>query len=80
LLYRSTLYRHIPVHPGDPCGIGDIYDLLFFLAVFATAVATLALSGLLMLVPAWRNARLSGWASLTAIVSAVGYWILHPHV
>jgi hypothetical protein len=72
--------RRIPVHPGDPYGIGDIYDLLFFLAVFVTAATTLALSGLLMLVPAWRNTRLSGWTPLTAIVSAAGYWFLHPNV
>lgn len=47
LLYRTTIYRKIPVGHGDAYGLGDVIDLIF-LAIVVSLLGVIFLLSLLM--------------------------------
>ena len=64
-LYRATLYWRIPVAPGDPYGLGDVIELLIYLALLGSSASILGIALVFMLVPTFRR-----WPAIAALVGA----------
>ncbi len=48
LVYRATLYWKIPVAPGDPYGLADIIELLFYFGILASSGVTMVFAFLIL--------------------------------
>jgi len=77
LLFRATLYWKIPVASGEPAGLGDIIEMLFYFAVLGAAGLVLALS---LIVALLKNYRGAFKAFLAGIVTPVAYYFLFSYV
>jgi hypothetical protein len=76
-LYRVAVYPRIPVHPGDPYGLGDLIDLVFFLVLVATSAFALVAALVCAAVPRWRNWRAVGVLAVAGLVSAPLFRVVH---
>jgi hypothetical protein len=74
VVYRRTLYWRIPVAKGDPYGLGDIIDGLFFLVMFIAASITV-LAAIIAFVKA--QTRAGGVLLLCGVLAYIGYRTLH---
>lgn len=80
LLFRATLYWHLPLAPNTAYGIADVLELVLALAIVVLAALSF-LSGIsLLALKPIRNPRLGGAALLCALLCPSAYWILHPIV
>jgi hypothetical protein len=76
-LDRVAVYPRIPVHPGDPYGLGDLIDLGFFLVLVATSVFALVAALVCAAVPRLRNWRAAGVLAAAGLVSVPLYRFVH---
>ena len=77
VVYRHTLYHRIPVAKGDPYGLGDIIDGLFFLVMFTTA-SVVVLAAIIAFVKS--QTRAGALLTACAVLAYVGYQALHAPV
>ncbi len=80
LLYKSQIYGHIAVSPGEPYGLGDVIDLLFACLVvlmWCCAIVSLIVVTLLNIKSNWLA---SLKALLYGTVGLVGYFYVNSSV
>jgi hypothetical protein len=77
LVYRATLYARLPLAPGDPYGIADILELVFWVVLVGTSTASALIGALLLGVRRWRSTRLGLGLLLLGAASVPTYLWLH---
>jgi len=77
LLFRATLYWKIPVVSGEPAGLGDIIEMLFYFAVMGVAGLVIAFSVIVALLKNYRGAIR---AFLVGVVTPVAYYFLYSYM
>lgn len=80
LLYRSQIYKQIPVLPGDAYGLGDIIDLLFAVVVIGVWCVAFISVVVLSLINFKNNYLASIKLLLYASVSLIGYFYIKSSV
>lgn len=80
LIYRSTLYHHLPVARGEPYGVGDVLDLLIYFALLGTSALTLGTALVLAAVPRWRSRAAIIALILAGLLPLPIYVLLHARL
>ncbi len=77
LIFRSTLYWHIPVEPGESAGLGDILELMFYFTLLGFGAFLLVSSAVLLILKKNRpGLRAAGLGFLAPLI----YHILHSYM
>ena len=80
LLYRATMYWHLPIATGEAYGLGDLLDFGLALALFLICILCAAAGVALSTKPDPEQHRLAFRPVLVGILSFVVYYFLHPYV
>ncbi|WP_217493714.1 hypothetical protein, partial [Vibrio parahaemolyticus] len=80
LLYKSQIYGHIAVSPGEPYGLGDVIDLLFACLVVLMWCCAFVSSIVVTLLNIKSNWLASLKALLYGTVGLVGYFYVNSSV
>ncbi len=80
LLFRGTLYHRLPVAPGEPYGLGDIIELLFYFTLIGTSLCTLLAALVCIARSAWRD-RIGITVLLGAtLLPLPAYYLVHAYI
>ena len=77
LLFRAALYWRMPIEAGEPIGLGDVIELLFYYAILAFSGLTLLFSMLLIWLQKYVDAIRF---ALIAINIPLAFYLLHSLV
>lgn len=80
LVFRATLYWHLPVAPGEPYGIADLLEFLLGLCLLFFAALAIGLGVILILDRRLGLRRHGVLLLIVGIASAAAAMLLHPLV